>query len=153
MMVGYESKIKYTNSYEGLDRTTYSVPKIPKLRSHFLRRYEERFNEEFNGNIAATTEVFKSLINQECSEAEIFEMIDWFLGWILEPDIPSINLLKKCKLQFTKFREANKRDLRYNEDWFHYCRRIKKLIHEEPLDDIITRRCTEIPDRDLGVEN
>ena len=153
-MLNYDinSHINYVNTYKNLSREEYVLPNLQNIYIHIRKRYDCRFDEEFLGSPAQTYDTIKFLVNEGCSELAIYEIIDWFIGFIMKPDIPSIVLLKKVYKKFSKFKEDHKRELRASDDWYTLCRRIRKEIQEQSLDEILDKCCEEIIDRRFRVD-
>ena len=146
------TNINYVNTYSRLSHEEHVLPNLPKIYSHLRKRYECRFNEEFLGSPAQTYDTIKFLVNEGCSEFTLYELIDWFVGYVMKPDIPSIILLKTIYKKFEKFREQHKRELGANDDWYVLCRRLRKELQEKPLDDMLEKMCVKIIERRFRVD-
>lgn len=141
----------YRITYPTID-TTKPIS-IQWLASHFRRRYVQRFDEEFQGSFGNTYEVLADVVNYGLNNREMYEYVDWFVSWIMRSGIPSINLMKKKSVidYFRKFKKQNIHTLRYGEDWYGYCRRLKKIEKNTPLDDILIKLCKNLPKRRIQV--
>lgn len=142
----------YINTYSNLSKEEYVIPDLPKIYRHLRMRYECRFDEEFLGSPAQTYDTIKFLVNEGYSEFTMYEMIDWFVGFVMKPEIPSIILLKKIHKKFGKFREWHKRELGASDDWYTLCRRIRKEMLEQSIDEMLDKMCKKIKERKFFVK-